>query len=297
MENNLELRLKNEIAIFDVEEAQLEDLKAEALGLRVKDHTDKKGYENVKEFRNKTLVKFRTAIDKKRKDVKSFYLQAGKELERIAQNVIGKVEAIEAICKEQERIVTDYEAKIKAEEDARQKVILDARIEALQAVNANINYDILPKMSEEQFNVFFAKEKERFDKEEAERIAKEAEFERLKLVEIESNKKLEEERKKAEEANRELIKLQQAELAKRDAEIAIQKEQEAKRLENELKAKEAEHIKLLAEQKAKKEAQEKLLKESEDKKLVEYVLTNFNTLELAQAELVRLYKYFNIEVK
>ena len=99
----LKTRLEQELTVFDPIVAGLSQLESEAKTLKVKDLEDKDGYKAVKSFRTQKLVKLRGAIEEKRTEVKSFYLNAGKAIDSKAKEITSKITALEDICKSQEK--------------------------------------------------------------------------------------------------------------------------------------------------------------------------------------------------
>lgn len=268
-----------EVAVFDPIVAGLEELKATALGLVVASPEDMVSYQQVKSFRNSKLVKLRTTVEAKRKEIKKFYLDAGDAIDAKAKEVTKKIQEIEGICKKQESIVDDYQEQLKRRIEAERKERLRSRIEALQAVRGVLDSTQLEAMSDEEFQKHLAVESARFNAEKHHQEMQLAEMARLKAaLELEA-KAREQERRKVEEAQREVARVQALEIARQKAILEEQARLQA--IENENKARE---------ETARKAAQAKLLEEAKDKELAEKVIKTFDTLEKAQAEIIRCYK-------
>jgi len=290
-------KIELELAVFNPIESGLAELALTASKLLVKGVDDKEGCKEVKAFRTGTLVKLRGAVESKRKEIKSFYLEAGRAIDARSNEIQGKIEIIESQCKAQENIVDDEVARIKAEEDAKKKAILDERIAKLQAVKAGFSVNDLLLMPEVQFLELLNNETNRFDQEESDRISKEKELTELRAKQADADRKLEVERNKAEKANQELIKIQQAELRKKDDEnkkLAMERAE----IDNKNQAEANERARVARDLEANKQAEikaqqlalEKARKEVADKKLFDSVRTQFATIETAWVEIVRLTK-------
>lgn len=293
--------ISNELQKYNITDAAISQLRDKYLALVVKDCADKKGYERVHEARM-DIVKRRTSVEKTRKDLKAESLEYGRRVDAEAKRITALLEPIEAHLTDQEKIVTDELARLKAEKEAAEAARIQARVNRLydcgarfdgttySAMGLMIPETIVKMASDDQFDGF-CREIEAKAAEEAARIeaveaARKAEEERLAKVAAEQEaerKRLEEiARQQAEEAAR--IKAEHEAIEREIKEAQEKVEAERKRLADEEAARlkkiedekrhaeeiarqkeELEKAKVEAAEKAKQEEAARIQREAEEK--------------------------------
>lgn len=308
-----------ELRLFNPIEAGLEELRAEIKNLKVLSEEDLEGYKEIKSFRTQKVTKIKSAIEEKRKELKKFYLDAGRAIDGRAKEITLQLQSMIDYCRQNEAIVDDAVARRKAEEEAVKKARVDEFIQKLFAIEVQPNMLFLDNCSDDDFNEFYLAEKAKFDERKAEEV---------RLAKIEEEKRLAQE--KEEQLRREALAKQEAELEQerqrlakireeeelklaKEREALRQKELEIQRQEAERQAKiaEEERQKRLEEQKKLEAEQEKvrleeerkaqeeqarierealLAKEAKDKKLLEDIKLKYPTLEEAWLAIFKLIK-------
>lgn len=117
---------KNQVAVFNATEAALSALR-EKYGT-VPDVETAEGYDLAKAG-IKEITGYRTGLEKKRKEIKAPYLDAGKIIDAEARRITGELEALESPLKEAKQKVDEREAREKAERIAK----LQAKVDAITA--------------------------------------------------------------------------------------------------------------------------------------------------------------------
>lgn len=192
-------------------------------------------------------------VEAKRKDLSKNALAYQRAVNEEAKRIKGKLEPIREHL-ESER--NKYETLVKEEKARKQREAeerINARVEALQAVNASFDYPKLLIMKDEDFEEFLAEKTAEFE-----------EIERKAKIEAERLEREAEEREKArleqEERNRE----REAEIARKEAELAA-KEAELRKAQEEAEAKERERLDAIRKEKEEKELRERLEREAQEK--------------------------------
>jgi hypothetical protein len=117
---------KNQVAVFNATEVALAALR-EKYGT-VPDVETTEGYELAKTG-IKEITGYRTGLEKKRKEIKAPYLDAGKIIDAEARRITEELEALESPLKEAKQKVDEREAREKAERIAK----LQAKVDAITA--------------------------------------------------------------------------------------------------------------------------------------------------------------------
>lgn len=113
----------NQVAVFNATEAALAALR-EKYGT-VPDVETPEGYELAKSG-IREITGYRTSLEKKRKEIKAPFLDAGKIIDSEARRITEQLEALEAPLKTAKQEVDEREAKEKAERIAKLQVKVDA---------------------------------------------------------------------------------------------------------------------------------------------------------------------------
>lgn len=243
----VEQNIKNEIKKFNVADSEIAKLKKKYAGLKVADISDKAGRKKLKEA-IREVSSARIGIDKKRVEIKEFYLSTGKAIDVEAKRLHSLFGDLETDLVAEDRRIEALVAEEKERAANEAAAALAARVDELKesgmafdgsfySIGGAISMDIvtIEKMKDEDFErlkLRVSEERERLDHVAAEAAAA---AEQLRL-----DQEAEEQRIKDE---REALELEKAEMQKlRDeqaAEIA-----EMKRLKEEAEQEKAD---LLAE--------------------------------------------------
>lgn len=296
MENDIK-KIESELAVFNPIVAGLSELKEQAQKLSVKGVDDKEGYKAVKSFRTQKVVKLRKAIEDKRKEIKSFYLEAGKAIDSRAKEIFNQIELVENYLESQEKIVDDEQERIKAE---KAKIIaerVDKRTQALRQIEFNdvIFPKFLEEASDEEFLEFIKPKYEAYKLKKQKEAEEKAEMERLREVERVAKEKEQAERLRAENERRELEAKQRAEIEAKNKELEAQRKAQQAEIDRKNKELEAIKAKEKAEQELKAKEELKAKKKIEDENMFLEIKTMFPTLELAWVEIARLRKIGGIK--
>lgn len=212
-----------DIIKYDTNDAVLQKLSIEYLKLKVNGVDDKENYEIVRKARL-DVVKHRTAIESERKKYKEKSLKYGRDVDAEAKRLTSLIVPVEKHLIEQEEIVANEIARVKAEEEAKEAAKKEARSEKLYALGCSLRGGFSLPYAEDykvpQAMVFSSND------EQFEQIC--GEFQ--KLIDIE-NKRIADEKaaKLAEEERLKKIKAEQEAEAARLAAIAKeQSDREAK---------------------------------------------------------------------
>lgn len=279
--------IKNELQKFNVTDAAIAKLSTDCMSLTVKTPQDMVGYEVVKKARI-DIKKRRVEVEKTRVQLKAESLEYGRRVDTEAKRITSLLEPIETHLINQEKIVEDEKARIKAEAEAKEAARVQARIDRLESMGMGLiagsyrlPYDVqgvtvplelLRVITDEQFVQFVGEIQAKKDAEDARLEAEEkARLEEQALIlKVQQEQESERQRLKAE------AKKQVEEAAKiQEAQEAIEREKqrlidaESRRLANiEREKKRIEDEKVRAEELAKvrKEAAEKALKDAEEKR-------------------------------
>jgi hypothetical protein len=247
------------------------------MALTIVDENDKRGFDLVHSARMDIRGK-RIAIEAKRKELKSGALEYGRVVDGEAKRLTALLEPIEAHLEKQEAIVTAEAERKKAEKKAAEGAKLQARITALQALGAGIDFASIRDMKDDEYQIALAKAQAAFDiaeakrkadKEAADKIAAEQEAERTRLAAAQAE--AEKIRREAEAAKVAADKaIRDAQEAQRAAEAKAQAEKEKAAAVERARIEEAARIKAESEAKAKRE--QEAAKAEEERKAREEAL-------------------------
>lgn len=252
-------RVSQDVQKFDLNDQKITELYDKYGVLSIKDHTDKEGYEILSKAR-KDVKAIRVAGDKLRKSLNEEANAYVKGVNSYWKTLEGKLETLEEGLSEKEEFYLKEKQRIKDEEDAAKRLVVEKRnaqlIELGFAFNGseysfddgvnpvvNINSTQIENAPAERWESFVAKATDMIT------VFRAKEAERLRLEEIEAERI----RKEEEEKENQRLAEEKAERLKQEA-IAEANRKESERLENirkEQEKKELEH----------KEKEEKLLQE------------------------------------
>lgn len=202
--------------LYAVTPETISQRKAELLALRINGVNDETGLAHVKAAL-RDVVKWRTSVEKTRKEAKDEYLKAGQKIDAEAKQLQALIEPIESHLASEKKKVEDEIARLEMEAQnrlwaSRQKRLIDAGDNV-----HNWTRERILDLSEAAFDVAVsnAVEATRIRKEAEEKAAAE-EAERKRLASIErENQRAEAERLKAERAEFERAKEEQAKESRR----------------------------------------------------------------------------------
>ena len=214
---------------FRRQDAAIEEMKREYMPLLVTSPTDAVGLKRVHDARMKVKAA-RVAVEKLRKELKADSLEYGRRVDSEAKRITALIEPIEAHLEEQEAIVTREKERIKAEEAAKRKAIVDERLKLLLALGCMRHPESVALMTETEFASLVEIEtaEKRKREEEAARLAEErariaAEQrkvdEQRRLVELEEARRVAAEKAKL-ETERRLAEQERLRIAAEEAERA-----------------------------------------------------------------------------
>lgn len=217
-----------ELIAFNQRAEEIASLAEQYLPLKIHGLEDRKGYELVHAARM-NLVKFRTAIEAKRKELKADSLEYGRQVDAAAKVMTAQIAPIEAHLEAEESVVIAERDRVKREAELAKAAALQKRMDALAEAGATINSFLVEGMTEPQFAETLAKaqeakaERERLAEAERQRIAAEAEARRLEAEALAKERAELAAQRKAQEA-------EATAFAERQAAITRQQEAEAARI-------------------------------------------------------------------
>lgn len=278
--------IDKELTRYNITDAAIASLSAKYMELTVKGIEDKDGFKKVHEARM-DIVKRRTSVEKTRKDLKADSLDYGRRVDAEAKRITALLQPIEDHLTEQEKVVTDELARIKAQKEAEEAARIQARVNRLFEFGARFDGEkytayglvipatILKAATDDQFASFVKQIEDAKAAEEAEARRKAEEEARIKAEE-EAKRKAEEERlaKIAAEQEAERQRLEEAARLQKAEEERLQKQreeferkvrEEQEKIEAEKRRQEEEKIRQAEMEKAKAEAAEKARIEAEEK--------------------------------
>ncbi len=275
-----------DIIKYDVNEVELTQLAIEYSKLKVLGVNDKENYEIIRKARL-DVVKHRTAIEAERKKYKEKALKYGRDVDAEAKRLTAIITPIERYLTEQEEIVANEIARIKAEAEAIEAARIQTRIDRLFALGCSFNGQnyLLPfapagytvpsplakACNDEQFEVIYGEfqklvdtENKRVEDEKAAKIAEEERLAKIKEEQESESKRLAaiaekqaEKERKIKEAEEKIEKEKQRLIDEENERVAAAA-REQQRIEDEKKR--VEEL-----EKAKKEAAERAIKDAEEK--------------------------------
>ena len=234
---------------FRRQDAAIEEMKREYMPLLVTSPTDAVGLKRVHDARMKVKAA-RVAVEKLRKELKADSLEYGRRVDSEAKRITALIEPIEAHLEEQEAIVTREKERIKAEEAAKRKAIVDERLKLLLALGCMRHPESVALMTETEFASLVEIEtaEKRKREEEAARLAEER---RIKEEELAAERKRQQEELAAQ-------RKQQQEEAARLAEERARIAAEQRKVDEQRRLVELEEARRVAAEKAKLETERRL---------------------------------------
>lgn len=276
-----------DVALFDITDAAISELKTRYISLSIKDIEDKEGYANVRAARI-DMKGYRVSVDKRRKELNEEALKHQRRINAEAKKITDQLTPIEDYLAKQEQEYNDKIEQIKREKEALIAAKRQERINKMLSIGFSFNgvsfvsqwsteqhmCEAIQFMPDETFAAFFVlAEKEYLVYQEEKRLAQIAADElaaKQKAEHEEYQRILAEERArvaKEQEAENKRLAEQRAEQQERERVIAEKEEAlkaEAEKIEA---AKRAEEIKNLV------VAQEKVFQEtSSDLKYFEVII-------------------------
>jgi len=121
-----ETLVKNELQKFDSVVPAIEELKEQFLPLHINSIEDKKGYKTVAEGLS-YIVSKRTAIEKKRKELKADSLEFGRRVDGRAKEITDMLSPIETHLKSEKEVIDNQLAEIELRKEAEKQMIISAR--------------------------------------------------------------------------------------------------------------------------------------------------------------------------
>lgn len=274
----LELSKESGLRIIEEKESMLLQLANDFKGLKINGVDDKEGFNKVDAARKKLKAE-RVQIENDAYTLRESALKFQKTVIQREKELIGIIKPIEAELFVETTRITEEKDRLKKEDDDRKNKIIQDRIDALNKFNYAIDYSIVSKISDEQYNeiisgakVDYETEQNRLSEIKAEEDhKKKSEEDRLKAEREELDKlRLEQEKKESD------FKAEQDRLRKERDEFDAKVRAEQKRKEDELKAEQdridSERRKLEEEKRieqAKKDAIENARKEQEETERLE----------------------------
>lgn len=180
--------VKTELTKFDAVIPKIEELKAQFLPLTIVDLYDTEGYKEVAEAL-KFIVKRRTSIEEKRKELKADSLAYGKAVDARAREITQMLSPIEEHLREQKENIDNELIRIENEKEAEKQLVIQNRHKSLLDVgmqligNEYVNYNYpeyssfptinLETLSDEDFDSHIAILKNLYNLEEFKRIGEE----------------------------------------------------------------------------------------------------------------------------
>lgn len=243
------------------------------LGLTVADFDDQKNYEIVKKAHIE-VKKLKARVEERRKGIKDFYLNKGREIDAKANDIKAIIAKWEDHLVAQRNIIDEEVKRRKEEAEQAEQKKVEARVSAFASCGAVLSFIDARNWTEETFKAQY--EVLKINYETKCRIDAENESKRREYEEEMARKNLE-------------LEAREREIRRKEKEAFDIQVAENKRLQADLKAKEEAEAKLKAELEAQERERAFLL--AKDARL-EAISKEFDTLEKAWAEIFRLTEVF-----
>lgn len=199
--------LQTGIVKYDITDAAIAEMKDLYMGLIIVDLKDKEQFDAVHSARMVVKGK-RIDVEKTRKGLKADALAWGKKVDAEAKRIFAKLEPIETHLEKEEKKVTDEQKRIKAEEEEKERLIIQGRVDALLEYGVALPFFEVAAMTEEEANAKilevkagFEAEKKRLAEEEAARKAEAERLEKIRLEQEAEAERLAEAQRKIDKAN------------------------------------------------------------------------------------------------
>ncbi len=192
---------------YDITDAAIAEIENRYMGLVIVDLEDKEQFDIVHSARMVVKEK-RIDVEKTRKGLKADALAWGKKVDTEAKRIFALLEPIETHLDKEEKKVTDEQKRIKAEEDEKERVIIQGRVDELAKYNSMYPFFDVAGWTDGEFDshLIIAKddyfdEKEQKRLEEAAHIAEDARLKKVKEEQEAVAKRQAEAQKKIDDAN------------------------------------------------------------------------------------------------
>ena len=139
----------NELIKFPVADAAIAELSAKYLPLKVASINDQKGLAAVHDARME-VKNLRVAVEKKRVALKADALDFGRKVDSEAKRLTGLLTPIETHLEEQEAVVTKEKERLKAIEEEKKRVALQARMDSLDKCHSYQNAAAVAALTDER---------------------------------------------------------------------------------------------------------------------------------------------------
>ena len=133
--------VKTELTKFDAVVPKIEELKAQFLPLTIIDLNDTEGYKEVADAL-KFIVKRRTSIEEKRKELKADSLAYGKAVDARAREITQMLSPIEEHLREQKEKVDNELIRIENEKEAEKQLFIQNRHKSLLDVGMQLIFPL-----------------------------------------------------------------------------------------------------------------------------------------------------------
>ncbi len=243
------------------------------LGLTVADFDDKNNYEIVKKAHIE-VKKLNARVEERRKDIKAFYLNKGREIDAKANDIKAIISKWEAHLVEQGNVIDEEVKRRKEEAEKAQQKMIEERVSAFAKCGAVLSFIDATNWTEETFKAQY--EVLKINYETKQKIDAENEAKRREYEEEMARKNLE-------------LEVREREIRRKEKEAFDIQVKENQRLQAEIRAKEEAEAKLKAELEAQERERAFLL--AKDARL-EAISKEFDTLEKCWAEIFRLTEVF-----
>ena len=129
---------KTEIAKFNLADAGIAELKKKYKGLKVKDKDDQSGITKVTEA-YRDVVKVRTTLEKKRKEVKEPYIKIGKDIDEEAKRLTNLILDVENPLKSEYEKIKQWEKEEEERKEAERLEKIKKRVGELTGAGLVFN--------------------------------------------------------------------------------------------------------------------------------------------------------------
>ncbi len=228
--------INKEIAKFNITDTAIAEYREQFMPLKIENMNDKEGIEKVHEARM-FIVKKRTDIEKKRKELKEDSLKFGRAVDGEAKRITAMLEEIESHLESEEDKVAQEKAKILAEEEKKLTDRFNSRVALLKQngmtfdeinstycfgdTDLSIDSTTVRLFDDNSFNEFINECRSAFGKQQEQKEAErqKAEAEQKRIAEL------------AKEQER--VRLEQEEIARKQSEENIRLKAEMDKIEAE----------------------------------------------------------------
>lgn len=217
---------EKQVVKYSVVEADIAQMKSIYMDLAITDLEDDEQFKQVKEAR--LIVKGkRCAVENERKALKKESLAWGKKVDTRAREIFTLIEPIESHLQAEEQKVIDEQERIKAEEAAKEKAMLEKRFNDLFSVGYTSTPLELAVLGDDEFQCLLDDKTFAFN-EEQEAKAEAGAKEKKRLADEEAARKAEADRlakqKAEQDAKAEKLQKEKDALAKEKRELAAEKQ-------------------------------------------------------------------------